>query len=84
VENEGIGARAECHPVAAVATARKSDCPDLAHLLTKEQDYLWPRPSLVAAKRRQLLPTAVPASFGTATIQRGNFPLPADPSIAHS
>lgn len=41
------------HQVAAVAVARK-----LAvlcwHMLTKEQDYLWARPSLVAQKRRAL------------------------------
>ncbi len=41
------------HQVAAVATARK-----LAvlvwHLLTREQDYLWARPALVAHKRRAL------------------------------
>ncbi|MCF6098512.1 transposase [Mesorhizobium muleiense] len=41
------------HQVAAVAVARK-----LAvlvwHLLTKEQDYFWARPALVAAKQRQL------------------------------
>ena len=52
------------HQVAAVATARK-----LAvlvwHLLTKEQDYLWLRPSLVAAKRRQLaLKAGAPSDKG--------------------
>lgn len=43
--------------IAIVATARK-----LAglvwHLLTKEEDYLWARPALVAAKRRRLELTA--------------------------
>ena len=41
------------HQIAAVAVARK-----LAvlcwHMLTKEQDYLWARPSLVAHKRRAM------------------------------
>lgn len=45
------------HKVAAVATARKFVVL-IWHLLTKEQDYLWLRPSLVAAKRRQLAPKA--------------------------
>jgi transposase len=41
------------HQVAAVATARKLAVL-IWHLLTKGQDYVWLRPSLVAAKRRQL------------------------------
>lgn len=41
------------HQVAAVAVARKLTvlC---WHMLTKEQDYLWARPSLVAQKRRAM------------------------------
>ncbi|MER9236798.1 IS110 family transposase [Mesorhizobium sp. M0622] len=41
------------HQVAAVAVARKLAVL-IWHLLTKEQDYFWARPSLVAAKQRQL------------------------------
>lgn len=52
------------HQVAAVATARK-----LAvlcwHLLTKDTDYLWARPALVAAKKRSLeLQAGHPAKKG--------------------
>ena len=52
------------HQIAAVATARK-----LAvlcwHLLTKEADYLWARPALVAAKVRSLeLQAGQPAKKG--------------------
>jgi hypothetical protein len=41
------------HQIAAVAVARKLTvlC---WHMLTKEQDYLWTRPSLVAHKRRAM------------------------------
>ena len=41
------------HQIAAVAVARKLTvlC---WHMLTKEQDYLWARPSLVAHKRRAM------------------------------
>ncbi|CDX43714.1 hypothetical protein MPLSOD_520001 [Mesorhizobium sp. SOD10] len=39
------------HQVAAVAVARKLA---VWHLLTKEQDYFWVRPALVATKQRQL------------------------------
>ncbi|MEI9425673.1 hypothetical protein O7A70_31570 [Mesorhizobium sp. Cs1299R1N1] len=41
------------HQVAAVAVARKLAVL-IWHLLTKEQDYFWVRPALVAAKQRQL------------------------------
>ncbi|WP_202303118.1 MULTISPECIES: IS110 family transposase [unclassified Mesorhizobium] len=41
------------HQVAAVAVARKLAVL-IWHLLTKEQDYFWARPALVAAKQRQL------------------------------
>ena len=41
------------HQVAAVATARKLTVL-IWHMLTKQQDYLWVRPALVAAKERQL------------------------------
>jgi len=41
------------HQVAAVATARKMAVL-VWHLLTKETDYLWPRPALVAHKVRAL------------------------------
>lgn len=41
------------HQVAAVATARKLTVL-IWHMLTKQQDYLWIRPALVAAKERQL------------------------------
>jgi transposase len=52
------------HQVAAVATARKLVVL-IWHLLTKEQDYLWLRPSLVAAKRRQLeLKAGAPSEKG--------------------
>lgn len=52
------------HQVAAVATARKLTVL-IWHLLTKEQDYLWLRPSLVAAKRRQLaLKAGAPSEKG--------------------
>ncbi len=52
------------HQIAAVAVARK-----LAvlcwHLLTKEADYLWARPALVANKRRSLeLRAGLPAKKG--------------------
>ena len=41
------------HPVAAVAVARKRAvlC---WHMLSKEEDYLWARPALVANKRRAM------------------------------
>ena len=42
-----------CHQVAAVATARKMAVL-VWHLLTKEADYLWARPALVAHKVRAL------------------------------
>ncbi len=52
------------HQVAAVATARKLVVL-IWHLLTKEQDYLWLRPSLVAATRRQLaLKAGAPSEKG--------------------
>lgn len=52
------------HQVAAVATARKLVVL-IWHLLTKEKDYLWLRPSLVAAKRRQLaLKAGAPSEKG--------------------
>lgn len=41
------------HQIAAVAVARKLAAL-IWHMLTKEQDYLWVRPALVAAKQRQL------------------------------
>jgi transposase len=41
------------HQIAAVATARKLAVL-IWHLLAKEEDYLWLRPALVAAKQRQL------------------------------
>ncbi|MES0114038.1 hypothetical protein [Mesorhizobium sp. M0013] len=41
------------HQVAAVAVARKLAVL-IWHLLTKEQDYFWARPALVAAKQRLL------------------------------
>lgn len=41
------------HQVEAVALARKLAVL-IWHLLTKEQDYFWARPALVAAKQRQL------------------------------
>jgi transposase len=47
--------------VAAVATARKLTVL-VWHLLTKEQDYLWARPSLHAIKLRRLELTAGHAS----------------------
>ena len=52
------------HQIAAVAVARK-----LAvlcwHLLTKQSDYLWARPSLVANKKRSLeLQAGQPAKKG--------------------
>lgn len=52
------------HQVAAVAVARK-----LAvlcwHLLTKQSDYLWARPALVAGKKRSLeLQAGQPAKKG--------------------
>lgn len=50
--------------VAAVATARKLTVL-IWHVLTREQDYLWARPSLVAAKRRQLeLKAGAPSEKG--------------------
>ncbi|EYR77571.1 transposase IS116/IS110/IS902 [Shinella sp. DD12] len=52
------------HQVAAVATARKLVVL-IWHLLIKKQDYLWLRPSLVAAKRRQLeLKAGAPSEKG--------------------
>lgn len=52
------------HQVAAVATARKLTVL-IWHVLTKGQDYLWARPSLVAAKRRQLeLKAGAPSEKG--------------------
>jgi hypothetical protein len=63
------------HQVAAVATARKLTVL-IWPLLTKEQDYLWLRPSVVAAKRRQLaLKAGAPSEKGmgrrgSATISR--------------
>ena len=41
------------HQIAAVAVARKLAVL-IWHILTKEQDYLWVRPALVAAKQRQM------------------------------
>jgi hypothetical protein len=52
------------HQIAAVALARKLTvlC---WHLLTKETDYLWARPALVAAKRRTMeLQAGQPAKKG--------------------
>jgi transposase len=59
------------NPVAAVATARKLAV--LAwHLLSKEEDYAWARPALVAWKRRRLeLQAGEPSRRG------GNKPGPA-------
>lgn len=52
------------HQIAAVATARKLTVL-IWRLLTKEEDYLWLRPSLVAAKRRQLaLKAGAPSEKG--------------------
>jgi transposase len=52
------------HQVAAVATARKMAVL-VWHLLTKEADYLWARPALVAHKVRALeLQAGKPASKG--------------------
>ena len=41
------------HQIAAVAAARKLAVP-CWHMLTKNEDYLWARPSLVAHKRRTM------------------------------
>lgn len=52
------------HQVAAVAVARKLAVL-IWHLLTKEQDYFWVRPALVAAKQRQLaLKAGAPSERG--------------------
>jgi hypothetical protein len=57
--------------VAAVATARKIAV--LAwHLLTKQEDYAWARPALVAMKQRQMQLTA-----GAVSRRGGNVPGPA-------
>jgi transposase len=57
--------------VAAVATARKIAV--LAwHLLTKQEDYAWARPALVAMKQRQMQLKA-----GAASRRGGNAPGPA-------
>src|SRR5215208_3507674 len=56
------------HQVAAVAVARKLAVP-CWHLLTKETDYLWARPALVAIKKRSMeLQAGQPARRGN---QRG-------------
>jgi len=54
------------HQIAAVAVARKLTvlC---WHMLTKEQDYLWGRPSLIAHKRRAMqLQAGQPQTKGNA------------------
>jgi transposase len=52
------------HQVAAVAVARKLAVL-IWHLLTKEQDYFWVRPALLAAKQRQLaLKAGAPSERG--------------------
>lgn len=62
------------HQVAAVAVARKLTVL-VWHMLTKEQDYLWARPSLLAHKLRTMeLQAGKPP-------QKGNKPAPTMPTM---